>query len=165
MKRIKKYSTLWLCVSALLLGLNIALCSFGIPVPGGNLYLTDVLICSSALIMDPLASFMIAGAGAFFGDMIFYPVTMLASLLAHGLQALIISYISKKNNCRLLFDIIGTAVGCAIMILVYGLFRLITTGLIEEALLCMPYDVLQALTGAVAGIIIARKARKKIAIE
>ena len=35
----------WLTVTAMLMALNIAMSSFGVPVPGGHLYLNDAVIC------------------------------------------------------------------------------------------------------------------------
>ena len=40
----KKSTTLRLTLTAVLMAMNIAVCSFGIPVPGGHLYLCDVVI-------------------------------------------------------------------------------------------------------------------------
>lgn len=34
----------WLTVTAMLMALNIAMSSFGVPVPGGHLYLNDAVI-------------------------------------------------------------------------------------------------------------------------
>ena len=37
-------TTRWLCVSALFMALNVVMSSFGVPVPGGHLYLNDIII-------------------------------------------------------------------------------------------------------------------------
>ena len=66
-----KYTTYWLCVTALFMALNIALSSFGLPVPGGHLYMNDIVICTAAILLDPLAAFMVGGVGAFLGDFFF----------------------------------------------------------------------------------------------
>lgn len=59
-------------------------------------------ICLAAIILDPVAAFMVGGVGAFLGDLFFYPAPMLVSLVTHGLQAVVISifshYIMKKQN-------------------------------------------------------------------
>ena len=48
--------------------------SFGLPVPGGHLYLNDVIICTAAILLDdPKAAFIVGGVGAFLGDLFFYP--------------------------------------------------------------------------------------------
>ena len=66
-------TTLWVCVTALFMALNVVMSSFGIPVPGGHLYLNDVIICTAAILLDPLAAFMVGGVGAFLGDLFFTP--------------------------------------------------------------------------------------------
>ena len=43
--------TKWLTVTATLMAANIAMSSFGIPVPGGHLYLDDAIICIAALLV------------------------------------------------------------------------------------------------------------------
>ena len=79
-KKIKdsKYyvSTRKICYVALFTALNIVMSSSicSIPVPGGHLYLNDIVICLAALVLDPLSAFIVGGVGAFFGDMLFYPL-------------------------------------------------------------------------------------------
>lgn len=51
----------WLTVTALFLAMNVALSSFGMPVPGGHLYLNDIVICTAAILLDPLGAFMVGG--------------------------------------------------------------------------------------------------------
>lgn len=60
-----KRTTYWLCITAVFMALNVAMSSFGIPVPGGHLYMNDIIICTAAIILDPLAAFMVGGVGAF----------------------------------------------------------------------------------------------------
>ena len=81
----------WLTVTAMLMALNIAMSSFSIPVPGGHLYLNDAVICTAAILLDPLGAFIVGGVGAFLGDFFFYPAPMFVSLLTHGLQAAVVS--------------------------------------------------------------------------
>ncbi|MBR3346121.1 MAG: ECF transporter S component, partial [Solobacterium sp.] len=54
-----------LTLTALFTGMNIALSSFGIPVPGGHLYLNDIVITAAALLLDPIDAFIVGGVGAF----------------------------------------------------------------------------------------------------
>lgn len=96
-----KRTTLWICLTAMFMALNVAMSSFGVPVPGGHLYLNDIIICTAAIILDPVAAFIVGGVGAFLGDLFFYPLPMFVSLVTHGLQAVIISvfshYVLKKH--------------------------------------------------------------------
>ena len=45
----KSNATLAICITALFMALNIMMSSFGLPVPGGHLYLNDVIICTAAI--------------------------------------------------------------------------------------------------------------------
>ena len=86
----------WITVTALLMAMNIAMSSFGLPVPGGHLYLNDVIICTAAILLDPVGAFAVGGIGAFLGDFFFYPTPMFVSLAAHGLQAVAISLCAHR---------------------------------------------------------------------
>lgn len=66
-KSTRKRTTVWLCTTAMLMAVNVAMSSFGVPVPGGHLYLNDIVICLAAIILDPFAAFMVGGVGAFLG--------------------------------------------------------------------------------------------------
>lgn len=108
-----KQTTVWLCVTAMFMALNIALSSFGIPVPGGHLYMNDVIICTAAILLDPLGAFLVGGVGAFLGDLFFYPTPMFVSLVTHGLQAVVISLLSHHTLKKkpVLASGIGVAIG------------------------------------------------------
>ena len=73
---IKKKPVLWLTMVAVLMAMNVVLSSFSIPVPGGHLYLNDIVICTAAILLDPLGAFIVGGVGAFLGDFFFYPAPM-----------------------------------------------------------------------------------------
>ena len=95
-KNNKKKTVLWLCTTAMLMALNVAMSSFGVPVPGGHLYMNDIVICTAAILLDPLGAFLVGGVGAFLGDLLFYPTPMFVSLVTHGLQAVVISLFSQN---------------------------------------------------------------------
>ena len=61
-KNNKKKTVLWLCTTAMLMALNVAMSSFGVPVPGGHLYMNDIVICTAAILLDPLGAFLVGGA-------------------------------------------------------------------------------------------------------
>ena len=156
----KNYNTtVKMTVTALFMAMNIALSSFGIPVPGGHLYLNDIVICLAAILMDPLQAFVVGGIGAFIGDFLFYPAPMFVSLVTHGLQAVIISLFSHrflKNNPRLASGI-GVAVGAVIMVVGYSLGRAFIYSTPEYALLKLPFQILQAVVGAIVGMLLCWK--------
>lgn len=155
----KRYSARWLTVTATFMALNIAMSSFGIPVPGGHFYLNDVVICTAALLMDPLAAFMVGGVGAFLGDLFFYPTPMFVSLVAHGLQAVVIALCARGEKAKksLAGDVLGVSLGAVIMVVGYSLGRAFLYSTPEYALLKLPYQILQAAIGAVMGVLLCRK--------
>jgi len=152
-------TAVWICVTALFMALNIAMSSFGVPVPGGHLYLNDIVICTAAIILDPLAAFIVGGVGAFLGDFFFYPAPMFVSLVTHGIQALIISlfshYILKKRP--VLASGIGVSIGAVIMVVGYSLGRAFIYSTPEYAILKLPYQILQAVVGAIGGMLLCWK--------
>lgn len=156
-----RHTTYWICTTALFMALNIAMSSFGVPVPGGHLYMNDIIICTAAILLDPLAAFMVGGVGAFLGDLFFYPTPMFVSLVTHGLQAVTISlfshYVMKKH--RVISSGIGIAIGAVIMIVGYSLGRAFVYSTPEYAILKLPYQILQAVVGAVVGMILCWKCR------
>ena len=117
---IRRGSVLWLTTTALLMGMNIILSMsvLSIPVPGGHLYFCDTVINTAAILLDPVAAFVVGGVGSFLGDFFFYPAPMFVSLVTHGLQAVVISLFAHrvlKDRPRLASGI-GVAVGAVIMI-------------------------------------------------
>ena len=153
------HTTYWICVTAMFMALNIAMSSFGVPVPGGHLYMNDIVICTAAILLDPLAAFMVGGVGAFLGDFFFYPAPMFVSLVTHGLQAVVISvfsrYVLKKHP--VLSSGLGVTIGVVIMVIGYSLGRAYIYSTPEYAILKLPYQILQAVVGAVAGMILCWK--------
>lgn len=121
--------------------------------------MNDIVICLAAILMDPLQAFVVGGIGAFIGDFLFYPAPMFVSLVTHGLQAVVISLFSHrflKNNPRLASGI-GVAVGAVIMVVGYSLGRAFIYSTPEYALLKLPFQILQAVVGAVVGMLLCWK--------
>ena len=146
-------------MTALFMAMTIALASFGIPVPGGHLYLCDVVICLAAILLNPLYAFVVGGIGSFLGDMIFYPLPMFVSLVTHGLQAVVISLISHhafKNRPKLASGI-GVAVGAVIMVVGYTLGKTFVYSTFAYAMLKLPYEIAQGAIGAVCGMLLCWK--------
>lgn len=154
-----KRTTLWICLTAMFMALNVAMSSFGVPVPGGHLYLNDIIICTAAIILAPVAAFIVGGVGAFLGDLFFYPLPMFVSLVTHGLQAVIISvfshYVLKKHP--VLASGIGVSIGAVIMVVGYSLGRAFIYSTPEYAVMKLPFQILQAVVGAVVGMLLCWK--------
>lgn len=150
------YSTRKLCYTALFMALNIALSSFGVPVPGGHLYLNDIVICLAALVLDPVSAFFVGGVGAFLGDLFFYPAPMFVSLVTHGLQAVVISLIAgrKEKLTPVPRAVLAVFAGTIIMVVGYSLGRAFIYSTPEYAWLKLPFQILQAAVGAVMGVLL-----------
>ena len=150
------YSTRKLCYTALFMALNIALSSFGVPVPGGHLYLNDIVICLAALVLDPVSAFFVGGVGAFLGDLFFYPAPMFVSLVTHGLQAVVISLIAgcKEKLTPVPRAVLAVFAGAIIMVVGYSLGRAFIYSTPEYAWLKLPFQILQAAVGAVMGVLL-----------
>lgn len=166
-KGFKKYSPLWLTTTALFMAMNVAMSSFGVPVPGGHFYLNDVVICTAAILLDPLAAFMVGGVGAFLGDLFFYPTPMFVSLVTHGLQAVVISLCTRRIGGKggKTGAIVGVTLGAVIMVVGYSLGRAFLYSTPEYAILKLPYQILQAAIGAVGGVLLCYTAKLKNIFE
>ncbi len=153
---VNKITPIRITVTAVFMALTIALSSFGIPVPGGHLYLCDASICLASILLGPLEAFVVGGIGSFLGDLLFYPLPMFVSLVTHGLQAVAISLISKKtfkSNPKLA-SALGVAVGAVIMVVGYTLGKIFVYSTLEYAILKLPYEIAQGALGAILGMIL-----------
>ena len=149
-------ATIRITLTAVFMACNIALASYGIAVPGGHLYLCDVVICLAAILLNPFEAFVVGGVGSLIGDMIFYPLPMFVSLVTHGLQAVVISLISHytlKDHPKLASGI-GVSIGAVIMVTGYTLGKIFVYSTFEYAMTKLPYEIAQATLGAVLGMIL-----------
>ena len=145
-------------LTGIFLGLNIALSSFGLPVPGGHLYLNDIVICTAALLLGPAEACIVGGIGSFLGDMLFYPTPMFVSLAVHGLQAYVISVLVHRAQHEKPAAMVALFIGAVIMVVGYSLGRAFIYSTPEYALLKLPYQILQAAVGAVISYLLVYKA-------
>ena len=152
----KQVSVKDITFTAMFLALNIALSSFGVPVPGGHLYLNDVVIVLASILLGPFEAFVVGGVGAFLGDFFFYPTPMFVSLVTHGIQAVVISLFAHKlaGKKPILMSGVGAAIGAVIMVVGYSLGRAFIYSTPEYAILKLPFQVLQAVVGAVLGMVL-----------
>ena len=129
---------------------------FSIPVPGGHLYLCDIVICLAAILLNPFEAFVACGIGSFLGDLIFYPAPMFVSLVTHGIQGVVISLISHRilKKHPAVASGIGVTVGAVIMVIGYTLGRTFVYANFETAMVKLPFEIAQAVLGAVVGMIL-----------
>lgn len=148
------------------MAINVAVSSFGIPVPGGSFYLCDVVICTAAILLNPISAFIVGGVGAFIGDLFFYPTAMFVSLIVHGLQAFAISLASHGFNSsrqrvggrrQFTASLIGVIIGSIIMVVGYTLGSAFIYSTPAYAIINIPYEILQSEIGAVASLLICYK--------
>ena len=114
-----------MAVTAMLMAMNVALSSFGVPVPGGHLYLKDIIICTAGILLDPFYAFLVGGVGSFLGDFFFYPTPMFVSLATHGLQVIVISLCTRHlfKGRKVMASGTGVFLGAIIMVVGYSLGR------------------------------------------
>lgn len=148
-------SVKWLTLTAVLTALNVVFSSFSVAVPGGHLYLNDIVICTAALLLDPLGAFFVGGVGAFIGDLLFYPTTMFVSLVVRGLQAVVISLCRGKLPAKKHAGaFVGLIIGAAVMVVGYSVARAYIYSTPEYALLKLPWQIGMAALGVITAPII-----------
>lgn len=151
-----------LTVTALLLAMNIimSLSVFSIPVPGGHMYLNDVVIVTAAILLEPFYAFIVGGVGAFIGDFLFYPAPMFVSLVTHGLQAVVISLCARRmlKDRPVTASAIGSAFGLLITVVGYTLGRAFIYGTPAYAVAKLPFQILQTAVGSAAALLLCWKA-------
>lgn len=147
------YKVKWITLCGLLMAINTILSSFSIPVPGGHIYLNDIIIVIAALSLDPLGAFLVGGVGAFLGDFFFYPLPMFVSLATHGIRSVVMSLIVGRYGRDNFPVILGaTILGALIAIAGYTLGKAYVYSTWEYAMLKLPFEILQAFIGSAIGL-------------
>lgn len=150
-----------LTVAAVLMAMNIimSISALSIPVPGGHMYLNDLIIVTAAVLLDPLYAMLVGGVGAFIGDMLFYPPPMFVSLVSHGVQALVISLFVHRwmKNRPVPASVIGAAVGLVISVVGYTLGRAYVYSTPAYAVAKFPFQILQTLVGSALALLLCWK--------
>ncbi len=145
-------------LAALFMAINVVLSSsmFSVAVPGGHLYLNDVVIVLASVLLDPLEATIVSGVGAFLGDLFFYPAPMFVTLVVRSLQGFMISLIAHRTMKEKPFaaSVWGTLLGAVIMVVGYSLGRAYIYSTPEYAILKLPYQILQAVAGGIGGEIL-----------
>ena len=148
----RQRSTRRLTVAAVLMAMNIIMSTsaLSIPVPGGHMYLNDVIIVTAAVLLEPLYAFLVGGVGAFIGDMLFYPTPMFVSLAVHGLQALVISLFVHRwmKDSPKKASVIGALLGWVITFTGYSLGRAFIYSTPAYAIAKLPFQILQTAVGS-----------------
>ena len=157
----RQLSTRRLAVAAVLMAMNIIMSTsvLSVPVPGGHMYLNDVIIVTAAVLLEPFYAFLVGGVGAFIGDMLFYPAPMFVSLAVHGLQAVLISLFvhrwMKERPVRA--SVIGAVVGWVVTFTGYTLGRAFIYSTPAYAVAKFPFQVLQTAVGSALALLLCWK--------
>ncbi len=150
-----------LTISAVLMAMNIILSTsvLSVPVPGGHMYLNDVIIVTAAILLEPFYAFLVGGVGAFLGDMLFYPAPMFISLATHGLQAVVISFFVHRlfRDRPVAGALIGTLIGWVLTFTGYTLGRAFIYSTPAYAAAKLPYQVLQTAVGSALALLLCWK--------
>ena len=154
-------NTKTLTVTAFFMAMNILMSTsvMSVPVPGGHMYLNDLVIVSAAILLEPFYAFVVGGIGAFLGDLLFYPAPMFVSLVTHGLQAVVISLFVHRflKEKPVAASIIGAVIGWVIAVVGYSLGRAYVYSTPEYALLKLPFQILQDGVGSALALILCYK--------
>lgn len=175
-KKTVLFSTKWICVTALLTALVVAMGYVpGVPVLSGKIYWCDFAIFMAAYLLDPVAAAIVGGVGTTFFDLFGINGTAynaVPSLLIHGLQGLTASLIFRlligffgKEGAKtreIVLAVLSAVIPALIVIFGYFIKRITLEGKLPEvALLKMPANVLQEIIGVVVAIIICFAMRLK----
>lgn len=158
-------------VAALFMAINVVFSSFGVPIPGGKIYLCDAVICTVAILFEPYYALVIGGVGALLGDMFFYPAAMFVSLIVHGIQAFVVSLCARKNKKHpLLGMVLGVSLGCIIMTVGYTLGKVFVYGALGKwmpAIITAPFELLQSAVGSAIAVFLCNglKLKKRLNLE
>ena len=154
-------STRTITVTAVLMAMNIIMSTsvLSVPVPGGHMYLNDVIIVTAAVLLEPFYAFLVGGVGAFIGDMLFYPTPMFVSLVVHGLQAVVISlFVHRWMKSRPVpASLVGAVVGWVITFTGYTLGRAFIYSTPAYAAAKFPFQVLQTAVGSALALLLCWK--------
>ncbi len=154
-------STRIITVTAVLMAMNIIMSTsvLSVPVPGGHMYLNDVIIVTAAVLLEPFYAFLVGGVGAFIGDMLFYPTPMFVSLAVHGLQAVVISlFVHRWMKSRPVpASLVGAVVGWVITFTGYTLGRAFIYSTPAYAVAKFPFQVLQTAVGSALALLLCWK--------
>ncbi len=150
-----------LTVAAVLMAMNVIMSTsvLSVPVPGGHMYLNDVIIVTAAILLEPFYAFLVGGVGAFLGDLIFYPTPMFVSLAVHGLQALLISlFVHRWMKSRPVpASVAGALVGWVVTFTGYTLGRAFVYSTPAYAVAKFPFQVLQTAVGSALALLLCWK--------
>lgn len=139
--------------------------------PIGRIYWCDGIIFLGCFLFAPLSSAIIGGVGTFLYDLLLGNVVMMcASLVIHGLQAFLVSFlfhkIFPKKKHETIFAFSAALFGAVVVIAGYFVTRVLLQGKdLSYALMRLPSDVIQEAVGIAAALLVTYGFRLKSALE
>ncbi len=139
--------------------------------PIGRIYWCDGIIFLGCFLFAPLSSAIIGGVGTFLYDLLLGNVVMMwASLVIHGLQAFLVSFlfhkIFPKKKHEPIFAFSAALFGAVVVIAGYFVTRVLLQGKdLSYALMRLPSDVIQEAVGIAAALLVTYGFRLKSALE
>jgi len=134
-----------------------------IPIPATTGYLNfgDIMIFVSGLLFGGMVGGFAGGVGSAIADILGFPAYAPYTLVIKGLEGLLAGFISDGKS--LSRDVTGWALGAVAMVLGYFLVEAYVMGFgVGAALLEVPANLLQVVSGAVIGIPLTRLLRKRV---
>jgi uncharacterized membrane protein len=124
--------------------------------PGNYFNLGDVVIVFTALIFGPYSAALAGGLGTSLADLLSGSYAFWApyTLVAHGLQGLVIGLIVRVRPGNIVLAAVASVVGIVIMAGGYFIAGLILYGL-YPSLATIPANLLQGGVGVVLGLLVA----------
>lgn len=134
-----------------------------IPSPiGGYISLCDAAVSFAAYAFGPFTGFIAGGLGTAFADLVGgYPQWAVISFIVHGVEALLMGLIVRKDSSSIVMRIVAAIVA---VVIVSGGYLLLTTAfgltVFSEAVLEVPANIVQSAVGAVIGLVLYSGVRK-----
>lgn len=134
--------------------------SFGLPVPGGHLYLNDVIICTAAILFGrPQGCLHRRRRWCLLGRFILLPDTDVRfSGYSRHSGCCHLPLGTPRRQSKLQGAALGVILGAVIMVVGYSLGRAFIYSTPHYAYIKLPYQILQAAVGAVGGLVLCFKA-------
>lgn len=131
-----------------------------IPATGGYLNFGDIAIFLFALLFGGRVGAIAGGFGSALADLVGYPAYAPFTLLIKGAEGFLAGYLAAEKS--LWRDLVAWAAGATAMVAGYFIVETLLFGGAPAALVEVPSNLLQVLSGAVVSVPLARGLRKAI---
>ncbi len=148
-------------VSAAIVAVFTMVVRIPISATGGYISLVDAGVSFVAYAFGPFTGFIAGGVGTALADILGgYAQWAPVSFLVHGVEALVLGIIIKKDSSSILMKILASLIAVAIVSLGYLLLSSLYLVTFAEALAEVPFNALQSGAGAVVGLLLYEAVNK-----